>query len=584
MILATAAILLISGCATPAANPGDAKTPPQLQTPRGQTQKSRLPEKSLPESQPGGNSYYHYIEAQLQTNLGNLDAAIEHLIAANEADPGVAYLKKELAVLYLHKRDYEKSLEIVKQILDVTPEAVDVLFMKASIHQVLDTEADVASIYERILSLDPQRKEAYKILGKLYMDEGALEKAADVFTRMVSRFPQAYVGHYHLGRIHSQLGHFGKAQAAFERTIDLAPSLNQPRWELIELYQSRGNEQKVMALYEEILEQNPQNVVAAIELSLNYYSRAQDQKADRILAGLGLRSADDASVIRTIMQHLVLNKRYDDALTVLNGMREGAPATPGLQYATGVVYFNLDQYPQAIDAFKAVAKDSTFYLNAVIHRGIIAYQQDALEQAIEVMAGALDSVDAAGKREIIPYLSSFYEEKGAFAAAEALIREGLEIAPKDTDLHFQLGVLFDKQGRTDAAIDTMQQVLEMDPDHADALNYIGYTYADKGEHLDQAEKMIRQALAQKPENGYIIDSLGWLYYKKEMYEKAASYIEKAARLVPDDPIVLEHLGDVYGKLGKFEKAIESYQQALDLKPENAAELERKMRVLMKNGS
>lgn len=586
MALLTAAMLWVSGCAATGTDPAETQASPRpdaIQNQAPQSLDSGLPAKPDAEPQPASNSYYHYIEAQLQANRGNLEGATRHLKAAYKADPGVLYLKKELAVLYLHRRDYQKALEIVEQILAAEPEAVDVLFMEASIHQVLETDVDVIPIYEKILSIDPEREEAYKILGKLYMEDGELDKAADVFDRMVSRFPKAYVGHYHLGKVYAQLGRLDEAEAAFERTIELAPSLNQPRWELIKLYQSRGNDGKTRTLYEEILEQNPDNIAAAIELSLACYDEGKTEKADRILGELGRRSAEDAGVVRTLMQRLVIKERYSDALTALKGMREGAPDDPGLQYASGVVYFNMDQPREAVTAFKAVPPESSFYLNAVIHRGIIAYQQEELDEAIEIMRDALESFDEEGKREIIPYLSSFYQQKGSLETAEELVRQGLEINPKDTDLLFELGVLYDKQQRSDAAMETMQQVLEIDPDHADALNYVGYTYADKGIHLDQAEEMIRRALEQKPENGYIIDSLGWLYYQREMYEKAMQYIEQAARLVPDDPIVLEHLGDVYVKLNKPQKALDSYQQALELGPEDPDKLKQKMQVLKISG-
>ncbi len=586
MALLTAAMLWVSGCAATGTGPGETQTsgrPDTTQNQIPQSRKSELAAESASDPQPAGNSYYHYIEARLHANRGDLKTATRHLKAAYKAAPGVLYLKKELAVLYLHRRDYQKALEIVEQVLAAEPEAVDVLFMKASIHQVLETDVDVVPIYERILSLDPEREEAYKILGKLYMDEGEPDKAADVFERMVSRFPKAYVGHYHLGKAYSELGRFGKAEAAFERTIELAPSLNQPRWELIHLYQSRGNDGKIRDLYEGILEQNPDNIAAAIELSLACYEEGKAEKADRLLAELGRRSAEDAGVVRTLMQRLVIKERYSEALTVIKGMRAGAPDDPGLQYASGVVLFNMDKNPEAVAAFKAVPPESSFYLNAVIHRGIIAYQQEELDKAIEIMQDALGSFEEADKRELIPYLSSFYQQKGELETAEQLVRQGLEITPEDTDLLFELGVLYDKQQRSDAAIETMERVLEIDPDHADALNYIGYTYADKGIHLDQAEEMIRRALEQKPENGYIIDSLGWLYYQRGMYEKAATHIEKAARLVPDDPIVLEHLGDVYVKLNKPRKALDSYQQALDLGPEDPEALKRKMQVLRISG-
>ncbi|MFP3999154.1 MAG: tetratricopeptide repeat protein, partial [Desulfobacterales bacterium] len=119
------------------------------------------------------------------------------------------------------------------------------------------------------------------------------------------------------------------------------------------------------------------------------------------------------------------------------------------------------------------------------------------------------------------------------------------------------------------------------PENADALNYLGYTFADRGIRLDEAESLIRRALDIEPENGYILDSMGWLYYRKGDYKRARIYIENALEKVPDDPVILEHMGDVYLKLSDRAKALKYYRQARENtgKEENRAELSEKIESL-----
>ncbi|MBW2652719.1 MAG: tetratricopeptide repeat protein, partial [Deltaproteobacteria bacterium] len=119
------------------------------------------------------------------------------------------------------------------------------------------------------------------------------------------------------------------------------------------------------------------------------------------------------------------------------------------------------------------------------------------------------------------------------------------------------------------------------PDNADALNYIGYTYADKGINLDKAEKLIKRALELKPQDGYIIDSMGWLYFKKGNYKKAIKHLEKAAKYASEDSIIREHLGDAYLKNNLNDKALEMYERALELEPEKD-ELKEKIKDLRNN--
>ena len=127
----------------------------------------------------------------------------------------------------------------------------------------------------------------------------------------------------------------------------------------------------------------------------------------------------------------------------------------------------------------------------------------------------------------------------------------------------------------------MKKVISLDPKNANALNYLGYTYADLGQDLDEAERLIKEALKQKPDDGYITDSLGWVYYKKGLFSKAVTFLEKAASLEPEDPIILEHLGDAYLKDNQNQKALKFYKRSLKNKGDNndKTALEKKIEAL-----
>ncbi|MGD9083176.1 MAG: tetratricopeptide repeat protein, partial [Desulfobacterales bacterium] len=158
-------------------------------------------------------------------------------------------------------------------------------------------------------------------------------------------------------------------------------------------------------------------------------------------------------------------------------------------------------------------------------------------------------------------------------------KQGLKIDSENTKLRFRLGVVYDKWGKKKASIEEMKTVIRLDEKDANALNYLGYTYAELGENLDEAERLIKAALKQKPDDGYITDSLGWVYFKKGLLTKALKYLEKAVSLVPDDPIILEHLGDTYLKISDKEKAIQLYKRSLLKKEKDREGLEKKIREL-----
>jgi len=127
----------------------------------------------------------------------------------------------------------------------------------------------------------------------------------------------------------------------------------------------------------------------------------------------------------------------------------------------------------------------------------------------------------------------------------------------------------------------MKEVLRLNPNHADALNYLGYSYSERGIHLDEALKLIEKAMTLKPNMGYITDSLGWVYYKLGDYQRAVTELQKANLLTPDDSTISEHLADSYLKLNRIEKAAEFYEKALKLepKPDQKERLEKKIKEL-----
>jgi len=153
--------------------------------------------------------------------------------------------------------------------------------------------------------------------------------------------------------------------------------------------------------------------------------------------------------------------------------------------------------------------------------------------------------------------------------AIAAFKEAISIKPESEIAHFRLAIIYEEQDRFDEAVEQLRKTIELAPDNADALNYLGYMFAEKGVNLEEAEELIHRALELQPDNGYFTDSLGWVYYQQGEYEKAMLFLEKAVENIEeDDPIVREHLGDVYLKLDEPEKAKEQWERAYALDPDN----------------
>jgi len=138
-------------------------------------------------------------------------------------------------------------------------------------------------------------------------------------------------------------------------------------------------------------------------------------------------------------------------------------------------------------------------------------------------------------------------------------------------------VVNDKLGRLDNVISSMEKVIALNPKHATALNYLGYTYADRNMRLDEAEKLILRALEVRPDDAFFIDSLAWVYYRKGDFAKAEATQRRALSINPDDPVMLEHMGDILSALGKKDEAAAQYEKAIAKGHENKGEVEAKLK-------
>ena len=146
-----------------------------------------------------------------------------------------------------------------------------------------------------------------------------------------------------------------------------------------------------------------------------------------------------------------------------------------------------------------------------------------------------------------------------------------ERAGDDADwrLYYTRGIALERARQWDRAERDLLKALELEPDQPLVLNYLGYSWIEQGQNLDRAKKMIEKAVLQRPQDGYIADSLGWALYRLGNYPEAVVNLERAVALEPGDPIINDHLGDAYWLAGRREEARFQWTRALtqDPKPE-----------------
>jgi Flp pilus assembly protein TadD len=146
-------------------------------------------------------------------------------------------------------------------------------------------------------------------------------------------------------------------------------------------------------------------------------------------------------------------------------------------------------------------------------------------------------------------------------------------APDNDRYRFTLGAAYDEANDKERAMAEMRRAIALNPRNAAALNYLGFTLADLGIQLDEAERLIRRALELQPKDGIYIDSLGWVFYRRGDYQRAVEQLERAVELAGEDPTIVEHLGDAYLRQGRRDAAMRVYRDAL-LRSKDAVQIDR----------
>ena len=179
--------------------------------------------------------------------------------------------------------------------------------------------------------------------------------------------------------------------------------------------------------------------------------------------------------------------------------------------------------------------------------------------------------------EAVRRAADVYQRAGRHERAVPLLERLLGAEPESTDLRFRLAAAYERTGQHPRAVDAFQELLRRQPDFHMALNYLGYMWAEKGENLADARRLVERALELDPGNPAYIDSLGWIYFRQGDHRLALEQLQRAARLLPRDGTVQEHLGDVLRALGNAAEARTAYERALAAGDDNAEQVQRKLR-------
>lgn len=254
-----------------------------------------------------------------------------------------------------------------------------------------------------------------------------------------------------------------------------------------------------------------------------------------------------------------------------------------ISYALADIFERQENYSKSIDLLETITDASPLH-----HRATIAQALNLASMGKNDEAKAnLRELIAANPKELSTYmtLGALFSRKDEYAEAAEVYDQAVAAIgtpkPRHWNLFFRRGIARERLKQWELAEPNFEEALKLFPNQADVLNYLGYSWIDKGINLEEGVEMIRKAVSLKPRSGYIIDSLGWAHYKLENFEQAVKELERAVQLMSQDATVNDHLGDAYWKVGRKLEATFQWQHALNAKPDDVERA--KIEAKLKNG-
>ena len=519
---------------------------------------------------------FHFALAETYALQGESARAIEEYKLTLIYDPSSPQVRVRLAAEYVKQGLISEALEHAKAAIERNPKFADARLLLGGLYSALRMYDDALKEYRTVKVDHPGNMEAPLFVGAILAEQKKYAEAAAQFESLAknSSNSNVHVAWYYLGRVHleeDKAKNVGKAESAFQQSLLAKPSYIEATLALGGLFETTERKERAQRLFKAFQEKYGPSAAVAEELARLYieakdFTRAYDQLA--ILEG---SDPNDINVKAKMAFILIDQQRYREAIVRLEDILALEPTSDKIRFYIGAVYEEIKDYKSAIGHFQKVPVGSSYFNESVIHSSYLFKLTGDYGRAVETVQNGIRVKD-----DYAPFYSLFaslLDDLKQYKRAAAMLAEAVVKVPDHAQLHFFLGNMQDRVGDKDGTIASMRKVLSLDQDHVQALNFLAYTFAELGRDFDDAERMARRALELQPNDAYILDTLGWIMFKRGNVVEAVRVLEAAYKIQPNESVIAEHLGDAYYHQHLPEKAKKLYLRAAE-NESNVATLEK----------
>ncbi len=500
----------------------------------------------------------------------------------------------------------KKAIEQYQKVTAKDAGDTDSWLMLGKLYKVAQNSVDSEKAYKKALELDPDNEFALSGLAQLYSDLGDSKSALEMWRKLTEKDPRPPVLR-ELARAYEGAHDYKSAAETLQRALGMAPRDPEMKSALAEDLLMSDQVDEALKLYTQLAQSEPGN--AGLQLRLSQIYRQKHDFAKARDANDRAHQLDPDSLEIRYNEVLLLNAegKTPEAIAQLKSILDStakksynepelASRVP-LVLQLGDLYRSNEQYTEALDAFRKAAEldpDTAPRVSTQIvetyrlakdfksalaeadsagqkhpdDRGLKMVRASLLadmgrtDDAAAILEGMIDGKDDRG---MYLALAQIYDKGRRFEDETAAIDAAAKLSEDEGDkrtVYFLRGAMFEKMQKLPESEVQFRKVLEIDPDDAGALNYLGYMLADRNVRLEEAERLISKALQIEPNNGAYLDSLGWVNFRMGRLDEAETLLRQALNRIARDPTVHDHLGDVCFQKGRLKDAISQWEFSL----------------------
>ncbi|MGE3830026.1 MAG: tetratricopeptide repeat protein [Parvibaculaceae bacterium] len=515
-----------------------------------------------------------YLAGRFAGRQRDMNAAAEYFQQALRDDPNNAVLIERVFIFELSEGNIAGAEDFATRVLSFNSQ-----HRMARI--VLGLRDARLKHYER--ARENFRKSAYTPIGELtsalltawtYAAEGNQAAAFNALDKLDSNDSFENFKSYHGALIADALGASLRAETFYKKAYQLAGTSLRVVQAYGNYLERSGRPEEARKVYAQFLVGSEKNPLVTAAL----HGLDQGKKPAPFIAS---PAAGMGEALFSVASALSDDQGLDVALAYAQLALAAGGDKPVTSTLLGDIYEGMTNYDRAITAFESIGKDSVLRPNAEIE---IAINLQRLEKADEAKA-RLKALIASNPTdfEAIVTLGNLLRSTEDFAAAAEVYSQAVALLPEPTrqnwTVFYYRGISYERTKQWPKAEADFRKALALEPDQPMVLNYLGYSMVDQRINLNEAINMVRKAVELKPNDGYVVDSLGWAHYQLGEYDEAVKQLERAVELKPADPVIADHLGDAYWRVGRKLEARFQWQHAKDNKPEAAdlARIEKKLK-------